>query len=76
MFLYTLNVKMGDACQIKGQYETGTESRKEWMLHQFKYYAGRHTRNEKYQLWTHENHAEELLPFLPEKELIDVDLMT
>ena len=49
--------------------ETGNESRKEWMLHQFKYYAGKHTRNEKYQLWTHENHAEELLPLVPEKGL-------
>jgi REP element-mobilizing transposase RayT len=53
--------------------EHGSESRKEWMLHQFKYYAGRHTRNEKYQLWTHENHAEELLPMVPEKGLIKLN---
>jgi len=53
--------------------ETGTESRKEWMLHQFKYYANRHTRNDKYQLWTHENHAEELLPMVPEKGLIKLN---
>jgi len=38
----------------------GIESRKEWMLHQFKYYASRHTRNEKYQLWEHDNHFVEL----------------
>ena len=36
------------------------ESRREWMLHQFKYYASRHSRNENYQLWEHENHFVEL----------------
>jgi REP element-mobilizing transposase RayT len=36
------------------------ESRREWMLHQFKYYASRHTRNERYQLWEHDNHFIEL----------------
>ncbi|MEO6521328.1 MAG: hypothetical protein ABIN91_06620 [Mucilaginibacter sp.] len=30
------------------------------MLHQFKYYASKHTRNEHYQIWTHENHFVEL----------------
>ena len=43
------------------------------MLHQFKYYAGKHTRNEKYQLWTHENHAEELSPFKPDSTLIKLN---
>ena len=38
----------------------GIESRKEWMLHQFKYYASRHSRNEKFQLWVHDNHFVEL----------------
>ncbi|WP_114938927.1 REP-associated tyrosine transposase [Mucilaginibacter endophyticus] len=37
-----------------------TESRKEWMLHQFKYYASRHSRNEHYQLWDHDSHFIEL----------------
>ncbi len=37
------------------------ESRREWMLHQFKYYASRHSRNEHYQLWEHENHFVELI---------------
>lgn len=45
--------------------ETGIESRKDWMLHQFKFFAGQHSRNEKYQLWTHENHAMELSPYRP-----------
>ncbi|WP_419701392.1 REP-associated tyrosine transposase [Mucilaginibacter sp. NFX135] len=36
------------------------ESRREWMLHQFKYYASRHSRNERYQLWEHDNHFIEL----------------
>ncbi len=30
------------------------------ILHQFKYYASKHKRNTKYQLWTHENHPIEL----------------
>ena len=39
---------------------TEVESRKEWMLHQFSYYASKHKRNSKYQFWTHENHPIEL----------------
>jgi len=35
-----------------------TESRKEWMLNLFEFSAKQHKRNEKYQVWTHENHAE------------------
>ena len=33
------------------------ESRKEWMLNRFRLKASQHTRNEYYQVWTHENHA-------------------
>ena len=40
--------------------ESDTESRRLWMLHQFKYFASRHQRNEKYQVWTHGNHPEEI----------------
>jgi len=55
----TVGEMKGFTCrEMLKMIETGNESRKEWMLHQFKYYAGKHTRNEKYQLWTHENHAE------------------
>jgi putative transposase len=39
---------------------SGVESRRDWMLHQFKYYASLHTCNEKYQLWEHDNHPIEL----------------
>lgn len=38
----------------------GNESRKNWMLNQFKFAASKHSRNENYQFWTHENHAIEL----------------
>ena len=34
-----------------------TESRREWILFQFKRAAQQHTRNNENQLWTHENHA-------------------
>jgi len=40
---------------------SGVESRREWMLHQFKYYASRHARNDTYQLWEHDNHPIELI---------------
>jgi hypothetical protein len=33
-----------------------SESRSEWMLSEFEFAAKKHKRNEKYQLWTHENH--------------------
>ncbi|MDA3952427.1 MAG: hypothetical protein PF485_02200 [Bacteroidales bacterium] len=36
------------------------ESRRDWLLMIFKYAASKHKRNSKYQLWTHENHAEEI----------------
>jgi REP element-mobilizing transposase RayT len=38
--------------------DTETESRRKWMLNLFALSAKQHKRNEKYQLWTHENHAE------------------
>ncbi len=34
------------------------ESRRDWMLDIFEFSAKQHKRNEKYQIWTHENHAE------------------
>lgn len=36
-----------------------SESRREWMVKLFEHAASRHARNENYQIWTHENHAEE-----------------
>lgn len=35
----------------------GNESRKVWMLNRFAFNTKLHSRNEKYQVWTHENHA-------------------
>lgn len=40
--------------------KAGNESRKDWMLNLFKFAASKHSRNENYQFWTHENHAIEL----------------
>lgn len=37
--------------------KNGNESRKDWMLNRFQFNAQRHSRNENYQMWTHENHA-------------------
>ena len=39
--------------------ESEVESRRLWMLHQFKYYGNRNSKNENYQIWTNNNHPEE-----------------
>lgn len=36
------------------------ESRREWILHRFAWNASQHQRNSNYQVWTHQNHAEEI----------------
>jgi len=46
--------------KILESIEQEPESRKEWMLQQFKFAASKHKRNNTYQLWTHENHPVEL----------------
>ena len=40
------------------------ESRREWILSQFKRAAREHVRNKDYQLWTHESHAVEISPHI------------
>jgi REP element-mobilizing transposase RayT len=44
--------------QILVAIETEPESRRDWMMNIFEFAAKQHKRNEKYQVWTHENHAE------------------
>ena len=46
------------AKQILLEIESETESRKDWMLNIFEFAAKKHKRNEKFQVWTHENHPE------------------
>jgi len=46
------------AKKILEAVNTDTESRREWMMNLFEFSAKQHKRNEKYQVWTHENHAE------------------
>jgi len=46
------------AKQILLAIDTESESRRDWMLNLFEFAARQHKRNEKYQIWTHENHAE------------------
>jgi len=49
--------------------ESNVESRRLWMLHQFKYYASRHSKNDNYQIWTNNNHPEQCIdkPFTDTK---------
>ena len=46
------------ARKILETVNTETESRRDWILNLFEFSAKQHKRNEKYQVWTHENHAE------------------
>lgn len=41
-------------------HENKHESRKKWMMNQFKFAAQKHKRNSQYQFWRHDNHAVEL----------------
>lgn len=36
------------------------ESRSKWMVNIFRFEASKNSRNENYQIWTHDNHAEEI----------------
>jgi len=46
--------------QILSAIEQESESRKQWMLEYFESVARNHKRNSRYQIWTHENHAEHI----------------
>jgi REP element-mobilizing transposase RayT len=48
------------AKQILQAVQSNSESRRDWMLNLFEFSAKQHKRNEQYQLWTHENHAEQI----------------
>jgi REP element-mobilizing transposase RayT len=47
-----------DIGKLSDTIDSESESRREWMLNLFEFAAKQHKRNEKYQIWTHENHAE------------------
>jgi len=49
--------------------QTGNESRKEWMLDRLGFTGRKNSRNQDFQVWTHENHAIVLYsnPFIHEK---------
>jgi REP element-mobilizing transposase RayT len=51
-------IKSFTAREILKTVDTESESRRNWMLNLFEFSAKQQKRSEKYQLWTHENHAE------------------
>jgi len=51
-------IKSFTAKKILEAVNLESESRREWILNLFEFSAKQHKRNEKYQVWTHENHAE------------------
>ena len=58
--------KAHTAREIFKTIDTNIESRQVWMKHIFEFNARQHQRNEKQQLWTHENHAVFLNPTNPQ----------
>ncbi|NER16776.1 REP-associated tyrosine transposase [Spongiivirga citrea] len=52
--------KKNTAKKIIKQINTGPESRREWMLNQFKKATESHNRNQEYQFWKYGNHPEEI----------------
>lgn len=46
--------------RIYAQIQEGPESRREWLTMVFGYAAGSHARNKSFQVWSHDNHAEEM----------------
>ncbi|QMU31382.1 REP-associated tyrosine transposase [Adhaeribacter radiodurans] len=55
------DLKKFTASQIIREIETGSESRREWLLDKFRFAASQNSRNTTYQFWQQDNHAEELL---------------
>ena len=58
------DLKRHTAKTILESIQDEPESRRVWMLFQFKQAAQQHVRNKEYQLWTHENHAVAIDPYL------------
>ena len=58
------------AKEILNKIQVGIESRRDWILKRFEFAAKQHIRNSNYQVWTHENHAIELIS----KKFIDQKL--
>ena len=54
------DMKSHTAKQIYAQIQQGPESRREWLNLVCKHAAGNSNRNDRFQIWTHDNHAEEL----------------
>ena len=56
--------KRHTAKQILQSMQHEAESRREWILFQFRQAAKQHVRNKDYQAWTYENHAIEISPYI------------
>jgi REP element-mobilizing transposase RayT len=55
------DLKKYTANQIINLIDSSNESRRKWLLSEMAFAARKHNRNSNYQLWTHENHAIELI---------------
>ncbi len=65
------DMKRHTSKQIIEVINQGNESRKDWLLLIFRYAAKGHRRNNEYQVWTHENHAEDIFSNIFIEQKID-----
>ncbi len=65
--------KRHTAKQILQTMEQGPESRREWILFQFRRAAQQHVRNKEFQVWAHESHAIEISPYIKDMSKSKID---
>jgi putative transposase len=58
------DLKRHTARQLLKEIQESRESRKEWILFQFRHAARQHVRNKEYQVWAHESHAVGIDPYI------------
>ena len=63
------DLKRHTAKEILKSIQEPGESRRELILQQFREAAKMHVRNKEFQVWTHENHAVEISPYIREMGL-------
>ncbi|MBS1914939.1 MAG: transposase, partial [Bacteroidetes bacterium] len=65
--------KRHTAKQILQTIQQEPESRREWILFQFRHAAQQHVRNKEFQVWTYESHAIEISPYIKDMSKSKMD---
>jgi REP-associated tyrosine transposase len=66
-------MKRHTAKQILSSIQKEPESRREWILFQFRHAAQQHVRNKEFQVWAHESHAIEISPYIKDMSKSKLD---